>query len=68
MNQQQRENAAVAELNEFLAQLQARYGVNVEPCLTTQEFPGRPPTKTLSINVIAIEGWQPPAPPEPPQK
>lgn len=63
MNEQERVQAAIAEYNQFVQALQARYGVVVEPCITTQEFPGRPPKRILSINIDVIEGWQPPVPP-----
>lgn len=62
MTEQEREQAAIAEYNQFVQALQHRYGVKVRQCIVTQDYDDGEKTQGVLINIKAIEGWQPPVP------
>lgn len=60
---EQRQQAALAEYNLFVAQLQERYGVLVRPCLMTTDFGDGSPRQQLGVSIDALSNWQPPEQP-----
>lgn len=69
MTPEQRQQAAIAEYNQFIADLQERYGVLVLPFKLTKDYGnGMKAPEQYGVDIHPIPDWRPPAAPEPKKK